>query len=180
VGFGGRPRGSSVSSAASETTLSRTSFAVLACVVGVTAVGCGSDRLATVPADGTVRVDGKPVAGVQIVLHPVGTEDPRLVKLRPTARTAADGSFSIGTYAMADGAPVADYVITAEWFGGGPQTSTTESDDPEAAAGSATEVDRLGGRFANPDASTFKVSISRMSSAFPPLDLTTRPAKPPG
>jgi len=159
-----------------------------ACTVGTTlsllaAVlpGCGPDRLATLPARGTVRVDGKPVAGVQIVLHPVGTKDPRLVNLRPTARTAADGSFSIGTYAMADGAPVADYVITAEWFGGGPQTSTTESDDPEAAAaGGATEVDRLGGRFANPDSSTFKVSISRMSSPLPPLDLTTRPAKPAG
>jgi len=152
----------------------RTSFAVLACVVVVTAVGCGSDRLATVPAEGTVRVDGKPVAGVQIVLHPVGTEDPRLVKLRPTARTAADGTFAIGTYAMADGAPVADYVITAEWFGGGPQASTSESDDPEAAAAAtATEVDRLGGRFANPETSRFKASIGRMSSSIPPLDLTT-------
>jgi len=146
----------------------------VACVAVVGIAGCGSDRLATVPARGTVRVDGKPVAGVQVVFHPVNAGDTRLEKLRPTARTGSDGTFAIGTYAMADGAPVADYVITAEWFGGGPQASTSESDDPEAAAAAtATEVDRLGGRFANPETSRFKASIGRMSSSIPPLDLTT-------
>lgn len=150
--------------------------AVVACVVG-----CGSDRLATVPAQGIVRVDGKPVAGVQVVFHPVSAGDMRLEKLRPTARTGSDGSFVIGTYEMADGAPVGEYVVTAEWFAGGPEKATTTSDDPEAAAaGNATEVDRLGGRFANPDASSFKASIGRMSSRIPPLDLTTPSNKPSG
>lgn len=170
-----------MSSAKSETFVIRSSPAWMVCVAVVAAVGCGSDRLATVPALGTVRVDGKPVAGVQVVFHPTGSDDERLTRLRPTARTAADGTFAIGTYAMADGAPVAEYVITAEWFGGGPQTSTSESDDPEAAAAAhATEVDRLGGRFANPATSPLKASVGRMSSSIPPLDLTTSAAKPPG
>jgi hypothetical protein len=155
--------------------------ACLACGAAASVIGCGPDRLATVPAQGTVRVNGRPVAGVQVVFHPVGTDDPRLTKLRPTARTAADGSFAIGTYEMSDGAPLGDYVVTAEWFGGGPETATTASDDPEAAAaGSATEADRLGGRFANPEKSGFKASIGRMSSSIPPLDLTTPSAKPSG
>lgn len=152
-----------------------------ACLAAFALVGCGPDRLATVPTQGSVRVDGKPAAGVQVVLHPRGTDDARLAKLRPTARTGSDGSFVIGTYEMADGAPVGDYVVTAEWFGGGPATATNESDDPESmAAERAAEVDRLGGRFADPETSAFKASVSRSSSSIPPLDLTTRPAKPPG
>jgi len=150
-------------------------------MAAVGAVGCGPHRLATVPARGTVRVDGKPVAGVQVVFHPAAADDTRFLKLRPTARTAADGSFTVGTYAMADGAPAGDYVITAEWFAGGPETSTPATDDPEAvAAGNAIEVDRLGGRFANPETSPLKASIGRLSSSIPPLDLSTQPAKPPG
>ena len=59
--------------------------------LSLVAAGCG-DRLPTVPVTGTVRVDGKPAAGVQVVLHPIDTADPRLAKLRPTGRTEADGT----------------------------------------------------------------------------------------
>lgn len=141
-------------------------------------LGC-SDRLATVPVTGSVRVDGKPAAGVQVVLHPIAVDDERLVKLRPTGRTAADGTFVIGTYQMADGAPVADYRITAEWFAGGPETTTSETADPEANS-AAMQTDRLGGRFANPETSVFKASVGRLSSDIPTLDLTTRSQQPSG
>ena len=155
----------------------------LACAVvmgGLTvmALGCG-DHLATVPVTGSVRVDGKPAAGVQVVLHPVDADDERLEKLRPTGRTAADGTFVIGTYEMTDGAPVAEYLITAEWFAGGPETTTSETADPEANS-AATQTDRLGGRFANPETSAFKASIGRPSSEIPALELSTQSAKPSG
>lgn len=146
--------------------------------VSLVGVGCG-DRLPTVPVTGSVRVDGKPAAGVQVVLHPVDAADPKLAKLRPTGRTEADGSYRIGTYEMADGAPAAEYRITAEWFAGGPATTTSEAADPEANA-AATQSDRLGGRFANPETSALKASVGRLSSSLPTLELTTRPAKPPG
>lgn len=141
-------------------------------------VGCGSDRLSTIPVRGAVRVDGKPVAGVQVVLHPVPTDDSRLAKLRPTGRTSSDGTFMVGTYEMADGAPAADYRITAEWFGGGPETTTSTSEDPESAS-NGTESDRLKGRFANPETSGLKATISQTASDIPPLELTTRSVKPP-
>jgi len=142
-------------------------------------VGCGSNRLETVPVRGEVRVDGKPVAGVQVVFHPVGSTDGRLAKLRPTGRTAADGTYEIGTYEMADGAPLAEYLLTAEWFAGGPETTTSSSEDPEAHS-STLETDRLGGRFASPEASGFKASIGRLTSDIPQLNLSTTVPKPPG
>lgn len=142
-------------------------------------VGCGSNRLATVPVRGEVRVDGKPVAGVQVVFHPVDGPDGRLAKLRPTGRTAADGTYEIGTYEMADGAPLAEYLLTAEWFAGGPETTTSSSEDPEAHS-STLETDRLGGRFASPEASGFKASIGRLTSEIPQLNLSTTGPKPPG
>jgi hypothetical protein len=146
--------------------------------LAVLAVGCG-DRLPTVPVIGSVQVDGKPVAGVQVVLHPVDAAGPRLAKLRPTGRTEADGSYRIGTYEMADGAPAAEYRVTAEWFTGGPATTTSTTADPEANA-AATQTDRFGGRFANPETSAVRVSIGRLSSSIPALELSTRPSKPPG
>jgi len=156
------------------------SLAAAAAIAGLSllAVGCG-DRLRTVPVTGSVRVDGKPAAGVQVVLHPVDTADPRLAKLRPTGRTDADGSYRIGTYEMADGAPVAEYRVTAEWFTGGPVTTTSATADPEANA-AATQTDRFGGRFANPETSALKASVGRLSSSIPAIDLTTRAPKPSG
>jgi hypothetical protein len=155
----------------------------LACAVvmgglSVMALGCG-DHLATVPVTGSVRVDGKPAAGVQVVLHPVDADDERLTKLRPTGRTATDGTFVIGTYEMSDGAPVAEYRITAEWFSGGPETTTSETADPEANS-AATQTDRLGGRFANPETSAFKASVGGPLSEIPALDLSTQASQPPG
>lgn len=146
--------------------------------LALVAVGCG-DRLPTVPVTGSVQVDGKPAAGVQVVLHPVDAADPRLANLRPTGRTEADGSYRIGTYQMADGAPVAAYRITAEWFAGGPATTTSVTADPEANA-AATQTDRFGGRFADPEKSALKVSVGRPSSSIPVIELSTRPTKPPG
>ena len=155
----------------------------LACAVvmgglSVMALGCG-DHLTTVPVTGSVRVDGKPAAGVQVVLHPVDADDERLTKLRPTGRTAADGTFVIGTYEMSDGAPVAEYRITAEWFAGGPETTTSETADPEANS-AATQTDRLGGRFANPETSALKASVGGPSSEIPAIDLSTQASQPPG
>ncbi len=153
-------------------------FAVVMAGLSVMALGCG-DHLATVPVAGSVRVDGKPAAGVQVVLHPIDADDERLTKLRPTGRTAADGTFVIGTYEMADGAPVAEYLITAEWFAGGPETTTSETADPEANS-AATQTDRLGGRFANPETSAFKASVGRPSSEIPAIELSTQPVTPSG
>lgn len=68
---------------------------VVILVTVMPSAGCGR-RVALVPADGRVTLDGSPVAGASVLVQPAAG---------PAARglTAADGRFSLGTYAARDG-----------------------------------------------------------------------------
>ena len=64
------------------------------------------------PVHGRVLLDGKPMAGAMIILHPVG--DIGLNGLKPRARADADGWFKVYTYAIGDGAPAGQYAVTIQ------------------------------------------------------------------
>lgn len=59
------------------------------------------------PAAGVVKFKGEPIEGAVITLVPVSKEVPSFV--RPTATSDWDGTFQLGTYSQADGAPVGEY-----------------------------------------------------------------------
>lgn len=68
------------------------------------ALGCGSDRLTTVPVSGTVTLDGRPVPSGKVVFTPE----------RGPAATGAiesDGSFTLGTYGETDGATLGPHRV---------------------------------------------------------------------
>ncbi len=73
----------------------RTIFVVLACAV---AAGCGSGNSQdipaprTVPVTGSVRLNGKPVAGVRVTFHPQFDIGP--VKFTPNGETDKEGRFA--------------------------------------------------------------------------------------
>jgi hypothetical protein len=81
--------------------------AVLAIVVLGGAAGCDW-WLRITHVSGTVRVDGKPAGGLQVVFEPVDRSRPRAM-----ARTRADGSFGLGRQGPGDrdGAAAGDYVV---------------------------------------------------------------------
>lgn len=68
-----------------------------------------SNRLPTIPVSGSVSLNGKPLSGARIVLHP---NEPREGIPRPTAITDSAGSFSIKTFEVGDGAPAGRYFAT--------------------------------------------------------------------
>lgn len=74
-------------------------------------VGC-SDRVATYPVSGTIRFDdGQPVS--------VGVVEFRCQETGLSARAKLDhaGTFSLGTFAAADGAPAGNYqIIVVQYF----------------------------------------------------------------
>ncbi len=83
-------------------------------VVGLVAltlcVGCGKTKQPwekVAPVRGAVKYKGKPLAGALITLIPVDTAVPSAV--RPTATSKDDGTFQLGTYSGADGAPAGEY-----------------------------------------------------------------------
>lgn len=95
-------------------------------VAAVGLLGCGSGtdgRVETVPVQGTLMVDGQPKGAVSLSFKPVGSAQG---DLRPVAgaTTAADGTFSVGTYELADGAAPGQYEVSI--------SSTASMTDPAA------------------------------------------------
>lgn len=68
-----------------------------------------SNRIPTIPVSGSVSLNGKPLSGARIVLHP---NEPREGIPRPTAITDSAGSFSFKTFEVGDGAPAGRYLAT--------------------------------------------------------------------
>ncbi len=79
-------------------------------------VGCGGGAKpweTVYPVKGSVKFDGKPVIGAQVVLFPVDTKVPE--EIRPTATTGPDGTFEVGTHDAKDGAPAGEYKVAIVW-----------------------------------------------------------------
>jgi hypothetical protein len=97
---------------------------------------------------GTVLVKGRPAAGVKVKFHP--QFDMGSVKFAPSGETGKDGRFTLSTAAPSDGAPPGDYVVTFELLRGGADK-----------AGRDIEVDVWKGKYNDPAASTFKVTVKK-------------------
>src|SRR5262245_42477737 len=122
---------------------------------------CGSScakndgRRPVYPVRGQVLVSDKPAEKAFVVFHPAGAQDPQA--LRPYGHARADGSFKLTTYAADDGAPAGEYLVTVVWLapGGG--------EDPP---------DLLKGRYRDPAASPFKVTVQQGPTELTPFKLT--------
>src|SRR6266508_6086541 len=102
--------------------------------------GCGSPdpHKPVFPVRGSVLVAGKPPVKALVVFHPLNEPDSKVP--RPTGEVAADGAFSLSTYATGDGAPAGEYAVTVLWLAG----SSAIGGDAESG------VDRLGKRYSDP------------------------------
>ncbi|MCA8998568.1 MAG: carboxypeptidase regulatory-like domain-containing protein [Planctomycetaceae bacterium] len=91
-------------------------FAVLA--VSLTIVGCsgGSDpnRKPTHPVSGTVKMGDAPVGQASVTFSPVQGQPVA------TARTDAEGKFTLTTYEAGDGAAAGNYKVLVSKSGGSP------------------------------------------------------------
>ncbi|MDY3555028.1 hypothetical protein R5W24_004161 [Gemmata sp. JC717] len=117
-------------------------------------VGC-SGGLKCVPVTGSVKVGEKAPEGVLVTLVPSGGKDDPTA--RPTGIVNADGTFALSTYDAANraavkGAPPGTYKVIFTWY---PLHRPGEPSDPSA----KPSVDKLGGRYADPERSTFEVTI---------------------
>jgi hypothetical protein len=81
-------------------------------VVCMGAASCSNKGLPLYSVHGRVLLDGKPMAGAMVILHPVG--DVGLNGLKPRALADADGWFKIYTYVVGDGAPAGNYAVTIQ------------------------------------------------------------------
>jgi hypothetical protein len=89
-------------------------------LLAVSFAGCGKGpkgppRVPTFPVKGQLVLDGAPTPGVFLVFHPTGVDAAGGEVIRPRSRTANDGSFQVGTYESADGAPIGTYKVTVQY-----------------------------------------------------------------
>lgn len=135
-------------------------MAMLLGIVGLFA-GCGKGKEPwefVVPAKGVIHFKGKPVAGAMITLVPLDDKVPSSV--RPTATSKEDGTFQLGTYSAADGAPVGEYKVLALHF---PVVGSKES--PSAGPND------LPAKYARAETTDLKVTIAEDHPDLPPLEL---------
>ena len=122
------------------------SLLLLLALVAVCFSGCGPkypNEKAVYKVQGTVTVDGAPVAGIQISFNPISDEK------RPTTAqgtTDAEGKMIISTYAEGDGAPEGEYVVTFSW------------QEYNMMARSYSGPDKLK-KYSDPKTTPFKISV---------------------
>lgn len=114
--------------------------------------GCGGGVRVPecVPVQGWVSYRGKPIAGVRVSYHPqfnIGR-----VEFIPSGDTGPTGEFTLSTGAAGNGAPAGEYVVTFEK----PRIVSDRQN-----SGIELEVDEWQGRFADPAASAWKVTVDR-------------------
>ena len=116
----------------------------------VLSLGCGEEppfRKATVPANGTVTVDGLPPgSGIQIQCHPAAGPDTAHPTVSSTETDPA-GKFSISTYESGDGLPAGEYTLTFTW------------QEFNVISRSYSGEDKLNGRYSDPETSTIKLTV---------------------
>ncbi|GIW98619.1 MAG: hypothetical protein KatS3mg111_1952 [Pirellulaceae bacterium] len=124
------------------------------------ASGCGDAdwHAETHPAQGRITINGSPPVGAVITLYPTGGKvDTR--NSTPWALVEEDGSFTLSTYELGDGAPAGAYKLTVRW-----PVDVTDM--------SAALTDRLQGAYSRPERSQWTVTIEEGENQLPPIEIT--------
>jgi hypothetical protein len=143
--------------------LRREGLAVLAALL-MLLPSCSGDIkfLKTYPVTGKILVDGKPVKGVAIVLHPT---DPLMVRERPFGETDADGKFTLSTYNANDGAPAGDFLVAI---------AIAVKDDDGGNDQKAAVKNSIPARFGKGETSGLKVTIEKKTNELKPFELPSK------
>lgn len=120
--------------------------------------GCGDSRRPVYPVRGKVLFDGKPTPDALIIFHPLKDPDPDAP--RPLTRVANDGSFTLTTYKMGDGAPAGEYAVTVTWV-----REVDSQDAPREER--REEPNKLPERYSRPATTDLKVEVKKQPNDFP-------------
>lgn len=89
---------------------------LLPALAAVWAAGCGKAETPPLhPVTGQVIYDGKPAAGVQVVMWPTNVVLPEGTQGYPVATTGPDGRFTVSTQPFGEGAPEGSYRVVLYW-----------------------------------------------------------------
>jgi len=133
--------------------------ALLLAALAVLLAGCGHGGGGLQPVRGKVLRNNAPVAGASVVFHLEDLGDPTATK--PSAVTAADGSFTLSTYPAGEGAAAGNYVVLVT------QYPPDARDHPNKAR------NMLPGKFASPETSPLRATVEPGTNDLKPFELGT-------
>ena len=150
-----------------STRLSRGKALFVLAASSIAFASCGGDSgppaKPTVPVTGKLFVKAQPANGAIIYFRPQDGSPPESwTNGYPRATVAADGSFAVSTYDVADGAPPGEYQLVVTW----PTTPPDPDGDDEEAP-----PDRLGGRYMNAETSRLRAKVEDKATELPRIDL---------
>jgi hypothetical protein len=125
----------------------RRPVAALLAAALVAIAGCGGDGVKVVPAEGVVKIDGRPAANVLVQFMP----DSRTGGKGQTSSALTDenGKFRLKTQDGRDGAAVGTHMV-----------ALIDSEEDRPAQGKAAKKGRLDGKYATPVVSGLTANVS--------------------
>jgi len=130
-------------------------------------VGCSSKEASgppLYPVRGKVLVDGKPADGAIVSLW--ATNPTVKFDRLPMGYCKSDGTFSVGTTELADGAPAGDYDITVAWL---PQNARRIFEETGVAPPSL-----IAKKFNEPKTSGLKMTVKQEENLIPEWQLSSK------
>jgi glycine/D-amino acid oxidase-like deaminating enzyme len=124
--------------------------------------GCGPVHAPVYPVKGQVLLDGKPAPQATVTFHPLGGDKERT----PSGQTDDQGNFTLTSFSSGDGAPEGEYAVTVTCFRTAATRNPTEGD--------YTARNVVAPRYANPDSSQLKATVTRGSNELPPFQVRAR------
>jgi hypothetical protein len=122
-------------------------------------IGCGKSRGVTLyPVRGSVQINGEPAKDVNIMFTPVVPIEVEGHPLSPSGVTEEDGSFQLMSFDPNDGAPAGDYQVTIIY----PMSRFNKHQ---------SGIDRLKGKFSNPQTSGLKATVEAKKNEIPVFNI---------
>lgn len=148
----------------------RTAGRLIVALLVLAVPACGGDgNLKTYKASGQVLLDGKPVPGVTVVLHPVDKSRFKRDE-RPFGKTDEAGNFALTTYESQDGAPDGEYQVAVAFEAGGP----ADDDGSDQAVRGKKQGPKLPARYGYADKSGLTASVPAAPTALKPFELSSK------
>lgn len=139
---------------------------LLVAIVLVDCCACSDDgRRPVFPVSGQVMYHGKPTPDALVIFHPISDPDPSAP--RPLTRVNPDGSFTLTTYEMNDGAPAGEYTVTITWVKDIDNGNTAKEDIKPA-------KHLLPERYSKVETSGLKVEIKKEKNKLAAFNLETQ------
>jgi hypothetical protein len=114
---------------------------------------------------GKVLFKGQPAEGAQVVFRPAaesaggGGSTPTASQPNPYGDVKSDGTFTLRTEPIGEGAPAGDYVVMISWY------TRTDPEDP------LTAKSKLPAKYSDPTTPILKATVKEGDNDLPPFDL---------